>query len=91
MFCQNEIVRPGNSLANELIYPRSCEWSLADNDDNNCTILGFVSLARYLHVGYWKSGSEDLDQRLATIASESIRCMFCQNEIVRPGNSLAID
>ncbi|KKK14706.1 hypothetical protein P175DRAFT_0449923 [Aspergillus ochraceoroseus IBT 24754] len=33
--------------------------------------------------------SEDLDQRLATIASESIRCMFCQNEIVRPGNSLA--
>ncbi|KAG0161119.1 hypothetical protein PDIDSM_8652 [Penicillium digitatum] len=33
--------------------------------------------------------SEELDQRLATIASESIRCMFCQNEIVRPGNSLA--
>ncbi|KAJ5089883.1 hypothetical protein N7532_008567 [Penicillium argentinense] len=33
--------------------------------------------------------SEDLDQRLATIASESIRCMFCQNETVRPGNSLA--
>ncbi|KAF7719834.1 PAN2-PAN3 deadenylation complex catalytic subunit PAN2 [Penicillium ucsense] len=32
---------------------------------------------------------EDLDQRLATIASESIRCMFCQNETVRPGNSLA--
>lgn len=33
--------------------------------------------------------SEDLDKRLATIASESIRCMFCRNEIVRPGNSLA--
>lgn len=33
--------------------------------------------------------SEELDQRLATIASESIRCMFCQNETVRPGNSLA--
>ncbi|CAI7584313.1 unnamed protein product [Penicillium bialowiezense] len=33
--------------------------------------------------------SEELDQRLATIASESIRCMYCQNEIVRPGNSLA--
>ncbi|KAL5343654.1 ubiquitin carboxyl-terminal hydrolase-domain-containing protein [Aspergillus crustosus] len=32
--------------------------------------------------------SEDLDVRLATIASESIRCMFCQNEIVRPGNTL---
>ncbi|KAL4817259.1 PAB-dependent poly(A)-specific ribonuclease subunit pan2 [Aspergillus spinulosporus] len=32
--------------------------------------------------------SEDLDMRLATIASESIRCMFCQNEIVRPGNTL---
>ncbi|PKY03306.1 putative PAB-dependent poly(A)-specific ribonuclease subunit [Aspergillus campestris IBT 28561] len=34
-------------------------------------------------------GSDDLDHRLATIASESIRCMFCHNEIVRPGNSLA--
>jgi PAB-dependent poly(A)-specific ribonuclease subunit 2 len=33
--------------------------------------------------------SDDLDHRLATIASESIRCMFCHNEIVRPGNSLA--
>lgn len=33
--------------------------------------------------------SEELDQRLATIASESIRCMFCQNETIRPGNSLA--
>ncbi|KAJ5661938.1 uncharacterized protein N7477_009554 [Penicillium maclennaniae] len=33
--------------------------------------------------------SEELDQRLATMASESIRCMFCQNETVRPGNSLA--
>ncbi|KAI9926776.1 hypothetical protein ASPWEDRAFT_164839 [Aspergillus wentii DTO 134E9] len=33
-------------------------------------------------------GSDDLEQRLATIASESIRCIFCQNEIVRPGNSL---
>ncbi|KAJ5724428.1 hypothetical protein N7493_006156 [Penicillium malachiteum] len=33
--------------------------------------------------------SEELEQRLATIASESIRCMFCQNETVRPGNSLA--
>ncbi|GJP95959.1 poly(A)-specific ribonuclease [Aspergillus niger] len=32
--------------------------------------------------------SDDLDHRLATVASESIRCMFCQNEIVRPGNSL---
>ncbi|KAL4887154.1 PAB-dependent poly(A)-specific ribonuclease subunit pan2 [Aspergillus karnatakaensis] len=32
--------------------------------------------------------SEDLDVRLATIATESIRCMFCQNEIVRPGNTL---
>ncbi|KAL4909167.1 PAB-dependent poly(A)-specific ribonuclease subunit pan2 [Aspergillus multicolor] len=32
--------------------------------------------------------SEDLDMRLATIASESVRCMFCQNEIVRPGNTL---
>lgn len=33
--------------------------------------------------------SEELDRRLGTIASESIRCMFCQNETVRPGNSLA--
>ncbi|KAH8427624.1 poly(A)-specific ribonuclease [Aspergillus melleus] len=33
--------------------------------------------------------SDDFDQRLATIASESIRCIYCQNEIVRPGNSLA--
>ncbi len=32
--------------------------------------------------------SEDLDMRLSTIALESIRCMFCQNEIVRPGNTL---
>lgn len=32
--------------------------------------------------------SDDLDLRLSTFASESIRCMFCQNEIVRPGNSL---
>ncbi|KAE8137625.1 PAB-dependent poly(A)-specific ribonuclease subunit pan2 [Aspergillus pseudotamarii] len=32
--------------------------------------------------------SDDLDHKLATIASESIRCMFCQKEIVRPGNSL---
>lgn len=31
--------------------------------------------------------SEDLDQQLATIAAESIRCMFCRNEIVRPGNA----
>ncbi|KAL2829793.1 PAB-dependent poly(A)-specific ribonuclease subunit pan2 [Aspergillus cavernicola] len=35
--------------------------------------------------------SEDLDIRLATIASESIRCMYCQNEIVRPGNTLVND
>ncbi|KAJ5105410.1 hypothetical protein NUU61_002757 [Penicillium alfredii] len=33
--------------------------------------------------------AEDLDHCLATIASESIRCIFCQNETVRPGNSLA--
>ncbi|KAJ6095684.1 Peptidase C19 ubiquitin carboxyl-terminal hydrolase 2 [Penicillium sp. IBT 16267x] len=33
--------------------------------------------------------SEELDERLSTFASESIRCMFCQNETVRPGNSLA--
>ncbi|KAB8235200.1 poly(A)-specific ribonuclease [Aspergillus alliaceus] len=32
--------------------------------------------------------SDDLDQKLATVASESIRCMFCQKEIIRPGNSL---
>lgn len=32
--------------------------------------------------------SDDLDFTLATIASESIRCMFCHNEIVRPGNAL---
>ncbi|BCS20566.1 poly(A)-specific ribonuclease [Aspergillus puulaauensis] len=32
--------------------------------------------------------SEDLDMRMSTIALESIRCMFCQNEIVRPGNTL---
>src|SRR5699024_2028731 len=31
--------------------------------------------------------SEDLDQQLATIAAESIRCMFCRNEIIRPGNA----
>jgi PAB-dependent poly(A)-specific ribonuclease subunit 2 len=31
--------------------------------------------------------SDDLEQSLATIASESIRCMFCRNEIVRPGNA----
>lgn len=31
--------------------------------------------------------SEELDQQLATIAAESIRCMFCRNEIVRPGNT----
>jgi PAB-dependent poly(A)-specific ribonuclease subunit 2 len=31
--------------------------------------------------------SEDLDQVLATVAAESIRCMFCRNEIVRPGNA----
>lgn len=33
--------------------------------------------------------TEDLDHRLATIASESIRCMFCHRDTVRPGNSLA--
>ncbi|KAJ5899587.1 hypothetical protein N7495_004331 [Penicillium taxi] len=33
--------------------------------------------------------TEELEQRIAIIASESIRCMFCQNETVRPGNSLA--
>ncbi|EAU33798.1 conserved hypothetical protein [Aspergillus terreus NIH2624] len=32
--------------------------------------------------------SDDLEQRLATIASESIQCRYCGNEIVRPGNSL---
>jgi PAB-dependent poly(A)-specific ribonuclease subunit 2 len=32
--------------------------------------------------------SDELDRNLATIASESIRCMFCRNEIVRPGNAL---
>lgn len=32
--------------------------------------------------------SDDMDQRLTTVASETIRCMFCHNEIVRPGNSL---
>lgn len=32
--------------------------------------------------------SDELDMRLATIASESVRCMYCQNEIVRPGNTL---
>ncbi|BDD62899.1 poly(A)-specific ribonuclease [Monascus purpureus] len=32
--------------------------------------------------------SDDLDHTLATLASESIRCMFCRNEIVRPGNAL---
>ncbi|KAL4943712.1 hypothetical protein BDV06DRAFT_130472 [Aspergillus oleicola] len=32
--------------------------------------------------------SDDLDMRLATIASESIRCMLCQNEVGRPGNTL---
>lgn len=31
--------------------------------------------------------SDELDQKIATIASEAIRCMFCRNEIVRPGNS----
>ncbi|KAL1979457.1 hypothetical protein VTN96DRAFT_5731 [Rasamsonia emersonii] len=31
--------------------------------------------------------SDELDKNLATIASESIRCMFCRNEIVRPGNA----
>ncbi|KAJ5173111.1 Peptidase C19 ubiquitin carboxyl-terminal hydrolase 2 [Penicillium capsulatum] len=36
-----------------------------------------------------QSNTEELEQRLATLASESIRCMFCQNETVRPGNSLA--
>ena len=33
-------------------------------------------------------GSDDLDHSLGTFASEAIRCMFCQNEIVRPGNAL---
>ncbi|KAK2761711.1 poly(A)-specific ribonuclease [Arachnomyces sp. PD_36] len=31
--------------------------------------------------------SEELDQQLATIAAESIRCMFCRNDTVRPGNT----
>ena len=35
--------------------------------------------------------SDDLDHSLATFASEAIRCMFCQNEIVRPGNALVND
>ncbi|QKX58719.1 uncharacterized protein TRUGW13939_05846 [Talaromyces rugulosus] len=33
--------------------------------------------------------SDELDRNLATIASESIRCMFCRNEIIRPGNAFA--
>jgi PAB-dependent poly(A)-specific ribonuclease subunit 2 len=35
--------------------------------------------------------SDELDLSLATVASESIRCMFCRNEIVRPGNSYVND
>lgn len=35
--------------------------------------------------------SEDLDRSLATLASESIRCMFCQNEIIRAGNPVATE
>ncbi|KAL2003678.1 hypothetical protein VTN02DRAFT_2828 [Thermoascus thermophilus] len=31
--------------------------------------------------------SDDLEQKLATVASEYIRCMFCRNEIARPGNA----
>jgi len=31
--------------------------------------------------------ADDFDRNLTTLASESIRCMFCQNEIVRAGNS----
>jgi PAB-dependent poly(A)-specific ribonuclease subunit 2 len=31
--------------------------------------------------------SDELDHSLATFASESIRCMLCRNEIVRPGNA----
>lgn len=30
---------------------------------------------------------DDFDRHLTTLASESIRCMFCQNEIIRAGNS----
>jgi PAB-dependent poly(A)-specific ribonuclease subunit 2 len=33
--------------------------------------------------------SDDLDRNLTTMASESVRCMFCRNEIVRPGNVFA--
>lgn len=36
-------------------------------------------------------GSDDLDRSLTTIASESIRCMFCHNEIVRAGNALTTE
>ncbi|PWY70997.1 hypothetical protein BO70DRAFT_321589 [Aspergillus heteromorphus CBS 117.55] len=32
--------------------------------------------------------SDDFDHRFTTLASESIRCIYCQNEIVRPGNTL---
>lgn len=32
--------------------------------------------------------ADEMDQRLTTVASETIRCMYCHNEIIRPGNSL---
>ena len=35
--------------------------------------------------------SDDLDQSLATIASESIRCMFCHSDIIRAGNTLTTE
>lgn len=33
------------------------------------------------------AASDNMDQILCTKASESVRCMFCRNEIVRPGNT----
>ncbi|KAJ9385489.1 hypothetical protein DTO063F5_4264 [Paecilomyces variotii] len=35
--------------------------------------------------------SDELDQKIVTIASEAIRCMFCRNEIVRPGNAFTTE
>ena len=35
--------------------------------------------------------SDSLDQTLSTKGMESIRCMFCRNEIVRPGNTFVND
>lgn len=30
--------------------------------------------------------SEELDRNLTTVALESVRCIYCRNEVVRPGN-----